>query len=148
MTKTMTFALVLLVLGSSARLRANAPPGRYTIAADTVRDNATGLTWQRMVQDVRFSNRTQASAFCDTLVLAGFIDWRLPNIVELVSLVDDTRISPAIDVSAFPNAFDLFWTSSSPPGKPNEPMIVNFNFGNAGAGFRIDTNPPYVLCVR
>jgi hypothetical protein len=47
----------------------------------------------------------------------GFQDWRLPTRRQLFSLVDFSRIDPAIVVDAFPNVppnFDrFFWTSST-----------------------------------
>jgi len=74
-------------------------PG-YQIADGQVTDPATGLTWQ---QGFSAAEMTAAAApsYCAGLDLDGH-SWRLPSIKELATLVDEDRVSPAIDVSAFP----------------------------------------------
>ncbi|MBD1391125.1 sulfatase-like hydrolase/transferase [Neiella sp. HB171785] len=67
---------------------------------DTVSDHATGLMWQR--NDVQSDNWDDAIAICEHASIAGYDDWRLPNIKELHSIVDysrspDTHASAAID---------------------------------------------------
>ncbi|OYU42034.1 MAG: hypothetical protein CFE44_26330, partial [Burkholderiales bacterium PBB4] len=44
---------------------------------------------------------------------AGKSDWRLPNIRELMSIVDYSTTKPAIDKSAFPNAWSSETVSST-----------------------------------
>ncbi|MBK1641105.1 hypothetical protein CKO12_04295 [Chromatium okenii] len=46
--------------------------------------------------------------------LGGYSDWRLPNLKELQALVNETRIDPAIDTTAFPNTPSAWFWSSSP----------------------------------
>lgn len=67
----------------------------------TVTDLSTGLMWQKS-DDGEVRNWEQALAYADSLYLAGYDDWRLPNAHELQSIVDYTRSmqatgSPAID---------------------------------------------------
>jgi hypothetical protein len=88
-------------------------PSNYTVDEenDVVFDNVTGLLWQRTVPSVQ---GTLPSTYCKTLVLAGHDDWRLPSRIELVSIVDFTRVDPAIDVNAFPNTpIGLFATNGA-----------------------------------
>ncbi len=48
------------------------------------------------------------------LVYAGHDDWRLPNIKELVSIVDYGENAPAIDAAFFPNILDVvYWSSTT-----------------------------------
>ena len=56
----------------------------------TVTDNRTGLIWQQGEPGAMTWN--SALTYCEGLSLAGSTDWRLPNIKELESLVDETRI--------------------------------------------------------
>ncbi|MGV8905729.1 MAG: DUF1566 domain-containing protein [Acetobacterium sp.] len=67
----------------------------------TISDLATGLMWQ-MSDDGTTKDWEEALAYSDNLELAGYDDWRLPNVKELQSIVDysrslDTTNSPAID---------------------------------------------------
>ena len=39
----------------------------------------------------------EAVEYCKNLTFAGFDDWRLPTINELLSITDDTRFEPAIN---------------------------------------------------
>jgi hypothetical protein len=109
-------ALVVVVLSIcsqlGSRVAADAPPGRYTVAAETVRDNRTGLVWQKTVE-ANTQDNASAAAYCPTLTLDGVTNFRLPTMEELQSLVDFTRTSPAMDTKAFPAAPpDSFWSST------------------------------------
>jgi hypothetical protein len=82
------------------------------MTAETVRDNYTMLTWQRVVPADSYSHGA-ASNYCFNLVLAGHSDWRLPTRAELSSLPDSTRVNPAIDLRAFPGTpLASFWSST------------------------------------
>lgn len=59
----------------------------------TVTDRATGLMWQK-ADDGRKRNWREALDYAESLTLAGYDDWRLPNAKELQSIVDYKR-SPA-----------------------------------------------------
>ncbi|MFC1888962.1 DUF1566 domain-containing protein [Thermodesulfobacteriota bacterium] len=84
----------------------------------TVTDITTGLMWQQEDDDTE-RDWDDAIAYCDGLDLAGHVDWRLPDIHELWSIVDLERILPAIDETYFPgtlkeNEIDsLYWSSST-----------------------------------
>lgn len=70
--------------GQDAQYPKNTPS--YTDNGDgTVTDNVTGLMWQQhMGTQITY---TQVLTKADTLSLAGYTDWRLPNIKELYSLI-------------------------------------------------------------
>jgi hypothetical protein len=122
-------------------------PSNYTedMTNDVVIDQITGLMWQRTVEN---STRTwnEAGTYCETLVYAGYDDWRLPWRIELVSLVDYTETNPAID-SAFPNTPGAeFWSASISANNSSDGWVVHFGEGatitkNLGTAFR-------VRCVR
>lgn len=80
----------------------------------TVSDNATGLTWQQADDGVT-RNWQEALENCETLALAGYTDWRLPNVKELQSIVDYTRNDPALDTRVFTqtDSDGWFWSSTT-----------------------------------
>lgn len=83
-----------------------------TSVTGVVRDRITCLVWERAVDSVSYT-RAQAMLYCDGLTAGGYTDWRLPTYIELLSLVDFTRGSPAIDPVAFPaTPAQVFWTTS------------------------------------
>ena len=80
----------------------------------TVTDVTTGLMWQQGTASVRLT-LSQALSYCETLALAGYTDWRLPNIKELDSIIDRSRANPSIDTDFFPDSASYlyaFWSST------------------------------------
>ena len=117
-------------------------------------DEQTGRMWQRDATSVMgFGPFTQpaAIAYCDGLVYAGFIDWRLPDQPSLATLIQlgQTPVAPTIDRTVFentPGTFPaaLFWTDELNSG---DAVAVNFENGNAYN--LLSTGGPHsVRCVR
>jgi len=130
---------------------AAAPPGQYMVGigalAGTVLDTETGLRWQQAVG----ATGTQAGSvrYCDLLILGGFSDWRLPSVLELASLVDESVASPGptIDSAAFPlTPSQEFWSSSPALGTPSYGWVVLFDESSALGDDA--TQMYYARCVR
>jgi hypothetical protein len=119
----------------------------YTLDGDsTVADNVTGLMWQHAESASTFTWE-EAKAYCATLTLAGYADWRLPSRIELVSLVDFGRSQPAINTLYFPTAVaGPYWSSSPLAGSSSEAWGVNFYEGLTAWGGV--SNKGHVRCVR
>lgn len=83
-----------------------------TSVVGVVRDEVTGLEWQREVEERVFTRVQAAKLYCAELELNG-TGWRLPTVIELISLVNYQRIAPAIDPVAFPNTPAQRFVSSS-----------------------------------
>jgi hypothetical protein len=112
----------------------------------TVTDNRTGLTWQQ--GEPGAMTWGSALSYCEGRSLGGHSDWRLPNIRELASLTDDTRYSPAIDTSFFPNAYASgYWSSTTCAYGPYIACVVDFDGGDVSYGYK-DLGSYYVRCVR
>lgn len=95
----------------------------------TVRDEVTGLVWQRDLADERFTWQA-ARDYCAALNLAGWDDWRLPSRIELVSILELSRTNPSIDRVAFPGTRgEWHWTASSRAGDMARAWAVYFYFG-------------------
>ncbi len=87
--------------------------GPYTDNGDgTVTDTTTGLMWQKSYNKEK-KNWKDALAYCENLTLAGFDDWRLPNIQELRSIVKYDSSLPSIDNSIFECDSEPYWSSTT-----------------------------------
>jgi hypothetical protein len=139
---------------------ANTPADHYTInpgatvsdagtdggaasSVETVTDNWTGLTWQRSVASPG-TGYSLAANYCTGLA-GGF---RLPTTKELLSLIDPTAYSPAIDRNAFPNtpSANDFW-ASTPVYASSLVYCVNFDEGGMVAR-DIGSGDLDVRCVK
>lgn len=110
----------------SSSIDPTAPMSRYTVHDDgTVTDDATGLRWQRCpagftlddggtpldyTDDACDSSGTETLDWQGALQAAqsqnsggAFNDWRLPNVKELMSLVERQCAAPAVNMSIFPD---------------------------------------------
>ena len=59
--------------------------------------------------------------------------WRLPQLLELRSIVDEGCRAPAIDGRAFPDTPGLrFWSATPFPAYPGQAWNVDFAGGSAG----------------
>ncbi len=97
------------------------PNSAYIVNNDgTVTHKPTGLIWKRCSEgEDSFCDGTpskfnwsQALKFARESSFAGFTDWRLPNLKELRSLVEECRTQPAINDDIFPIFDSIYWTSS------------------------------------
>lgn len=127
------------------RLPPSAPGAEnYEIRDDTVLDKTTGLIWER-----GHSTDTAVEcgaaldcviptefAYCDELNIAGG-GWRVPERMELFSIIDFTRFDPAIDPIAFPD---------TPAGSYSG---LSFRDGNIGDNVSLPYNGMrFMRCVK
>ena len=120
---------------------------------DIMRDNLTGLVWAR---DGNLPNVTldwnEAIDFANNLTLCGQTDWRLPNIIELESLLNAGTDTPTWlnTTQGFLNVADLYYWSSTTPAMPGYSTYAwDVLMGASGAAFSgKDSNNHYVLTVR
>ncbi|MBL0065004.1 MAG: DUF1566 domain-containing protein [Bacteroidetes bacterium] len=89
----------------------------------------------------------QALYAADTLNFAGYSDWRVPNIKELQSINDESRINPSVDLSFF-NGVTVahFWSSTSLPNQPTKAWYLDTRFGITT--YSVKTGRLNLLCVR
>ena len=113
--------------GQDAQYTTN--PMSYTVSPDglTVADNVTGLVWQRYCEGPQ---PLWDPTYCESLDLAGYSDWRLPDVEELQGIVDYGRYNPAIDPNAFPDTGGgCYWSSSDYPLRPFWKWYAEFSDG-------------------
>ncbi|MFN8308822.1 MAG: DUF1566 domain-containing protein [Chitinophagales bacterium] len=112
----------------------------------TVIDSLTGLIWQS-IPAADSLNWEDALHYADTLQLGNFQDWRLPNIKELQSLNDESRINPSLNTSYFPLSTSVkYWSSTSLRNQPNRAWFLDTHFGITS--YADKNSKQMVLCVR
>jgi len=70
---------------------------------EVVIDSTTGLMWKSTASGT-VTNWSSALKSYENLVYAGYSDWRLPTVNELLQLINYDRYNPATD---FPESFDV-----------------------------------------
>ena len=111
----------------------------------TVTDSSTGLMWQQ--NTVPGTIWEGAFSYSESLTLAGYDDWRLPNHKELQSIVDYGAYDPAIGSDFFPNSeSSSYWASSTYVGSPSLTWAVFFYYGYLIGSSKTSIN--YLRCVR
>ena len=111
-----------------------------------VADNTTGLQWQDEDNVKIPKTWTDAIAYCETLTLGTYNDWRLPNINELYSIADRSKLKSNIN-SAFQSVvLGKYWSSSTLVVNRDLAWYVNFNSGFGS--WYTKYSRYYVWCVR
>jgi hypothetical protein len=136
----MSYAKLAVAQTCNSNIIANAPDSRYILNSNgTVLDRKTGLSWMRCslgqvwngiysvcVGSPQIYVWENALQIAEGKTFAGFSDWRLPNIKELQSLVQNNCSNPAINLTAFPGTPDgsSFWSSSPTTGENDSAWLV------------------------
>jgi hypothetical protein len=97
-------------------------------------------TWQDAIHTIRKLNDAHQN---------NYSDWRLPNIRELESLVDDRRHSPAFapGFSITTSQIAGFWSSTTSLYEPRYAWVLYIVDGAIGVGFKAQTEF-HTLAVR
>jgi hypothetical protein len=121
------------------------PVPRFVVSADgqEVTDALTALTWRRCAEGTSFDGITCAGSMVLHLHEAALqlaaseagrtgLAWRLPNIKELASLLDQRFFNPPVDAAVFPNTL-MYTVWSSTPNVSNPQFLAwGINFAAGG----------------
>lgn len=134
---------------------ATTPDSRFTPIGNgaEIKDNVTGLIWQRCsIGQTWDGNTCTGTATTHTwqqaLTVAKDLGngYRLPNIKELASIVEEQCYEPAINSKTFPNTpSNWYWSSSPLAGNSANAWGVHFGYGG---DVNYDKNSHYVRAVR
>lgn len=146
---------VLAAATATARAECNSAVPAATPTADftdnnndgTVLHKPTGLVWMRCAMGQNWNSGTctgsagtytwqqapqAAKTLNDGAGFAGKTDWRLPNVKELLSIVERRCYNPAINTDIFFNApASDFWSASAYAYGSGLAWHIDFYFGNA-----------------
>jgi Protein of unknown function (DUF1566) len=131
------------------------PNPRFQVSGDCVTDGLTGLMWTR---DGNLSNGTktwsQAFDYISSLNsgtgLCGYNDWRLPNVVELESLVNEGEpiIATWLNTQGFINVqSDDYWSSTTEAGFTRAAWLVSMWNGSVESSYKSYNNYNYYYNV-
>ena len=116
------------------------------VSNEVIKDLTTNLYWQKSYAEDMLWN--DALVYCENLNYGGYTDWRLPNINELISLVNYEAKSPASDFPNMPSK--TFWSSTTTLNYSTGNVVyANFSSGEVSTRSKTNNyNMPLTRCVR
>lgn len=155
----------------SDRILSSTPDSQFSVRGQVVVDKKSGLMWKRCGEGrsgtncgtlspstfpgsyVKYGHSSftfgQALSLASSHNFAGYSDWRLPNLKELRSIVEERCAEPAINASVFPvtGTDSVYWTNTSSVNATfGATWTVSFGDGSALTKFILHHN--YVRLVR
>ncbi len=115
---------------------------QYGIATDTT----TGLMWEDRIEMRDADVWSNAKIRCANLTLKGFDDWRLPNIYELSTLLDNTKSKDPYIIDGFSYVHSHYWASDTMPNLNYN--IRSINTYNGEIKWSIAQLKHNIRCVR
>ena len=122
----------------------------------TVVHQASGLMWQQCAHgfdgadcsngNVITLNWSEALELAEASNFAGYNDWRLPNLKELFTIVEQRCKYPSMSLTVFPfiysnnSPYRFFWTSTPDLSSDNYARAIDFSFGQAVSPWRNNLN--------
>ncbi len=103
------------------------PDPRFIVEGECVTDKLTGLMWTR---SANHGGRgwNDAIDYTNNLELCGYTDWRLPNVIELESLVNAGQADNAVWLSSqgfVGLPLGMHWTSTARPQSSYDIWIID-----------------------
>jgi hypothetical protein len=128
---------------------------------EVVIDNNTGIMWQKYPSEEKYTFNN-AVGYCADLEYAGYTDWRLPNPIELTSILEFGEKAP-VDTDYFPAIAEYedeyhawrtdyyMWGAASNPTSKTEAFNVYLPDNTKrtpNSGYFQKTEEFHVRCVR
>jgi len=113
--------------------------------------SADNLTSPRQMVWYESNGRYEAIVACNDLQYAGYDDWRLPNFVELMTLVDCSWASAPLIHEPFRSSNTMpnyYWSSTTCEGSTAEAIAVSFQYTMPYSNKRLKGGIEYLRPVR
>ena len=112
---------------------------------NVVTDSVYKLMWQDG-EEIFKGDYDEAVKYCENLTFAGFEDWRLPTINELISITDKSKFDPAINPAFKSVNSDMYYSFTKSAESMSNVWVVFFR---NGVSIRQDASFRYFArCVR
>jgi hypothetical protein len=138
--KTLLFLAFITYSNSNAQL--------IKTSESIIKDTKTNLLWQD-TKDINIEKRTfiEAAKYCESLELDTYKNWRIPDFIELFSIVDTKLYNPTLSIEFKYVVSDNYWTSKTfGHGISGEAFVVNFLSGAFNRELMEDKF--YTRCVK
>ena len=109
-------------------------------------DDSTKLVWQDDSIKDKLKSWNDASAYCKSLKLGEFNDWRLPDFDELLNIVEYKNYNPAIKSGFKKVVPTLYWSMSQNISDSSKAWSIHFKDGTTKYSNKSSLH--YVCCVR
>lgn len=125
-------------------------PGTGT-ESECIIDNLTGLMWPKNANISGTTAWFQAVLYGLNFNFCGHSDWRLPNVVELESIINADEVNPAawlhgqgfVDIQS-----GVYWTSTSSSVDSFNAFVFNIHEGSMLISIKSSATYTYILPVR
>ena len=111
---------------------------RFFKNANTILDQQTGLTWSKKASCI--TNWRDAMEFVEVMnqnSKYGFLDWRIPSILELESLTDMGEHSPSLPKNhPFTDIKEFYWSSTTSIYDQRYAWVLYMKDGTVGVGYK------------
>ena len=120
--------------GQDAQYTNKCTPQSFTSSSNVVVDNNTGLTWEKSpsTDTYTWENRATHCNELNSSNYGGRSNWRVPNPLELLTILDNSRYDPAINsnfTGITTSDGTKLWTNSEYKGNTNYAYIFGPSYG-------------------
>lgn len=105
------------------------------------------IMWQDDIEVTQYlEDLTMATLYCESLILNGFTDWKLPNITQLISIIDVKNKQPSIQKEfKFTSKFKYISTTQY---IMDSEKIWFVDFKNGSLSYGLKSDKYNVRCLR
>jgi hypothetical protein len=138
-------------------ITASTPSDQFIVNDEEVTDTKTGLIWKKCslnrsgsncdMGDILGYTWEEALQEAETQKQLSGLAWRLPNVKELRSIVEEKCVGPAINLAIFPDTKSSFYWTATPYADYSD-VVWGVFFGNGYSGLSFKPFGNAVRLVR